>query len=302
MYQADKTEESKARFENIMEFKSEILEFEKDFEGDAIYFIDQNVDVADEYGDGDGDGDDRKNVAGAEKGDRDDLEKKVGLGDFLMHVSLVSDIDNLEEETERVALMTVHSAKGLEFDAVFITGCEDGVFPGSRALGDASQMEEERRLFYVAMTRAKNRLFLSCSATRTLFGNTTYNRMSRFIAEIPKSLLCDGLSFGGKDVRDKAAQTPPKRAGAGVEPKSYPFGIGARHSDASFPKEACAVPGGFENGQVYSVGDSVCHKKYGMGKVRNRSKDKNDIIIEIEFEGAGMKRFIESMVSLRAVK
>jgi DNA helicase-2/ATP-dependent DNA helicase PcrA len=114
-----------------------------------------------------------------------------GLDTFLEHVSLVADIDNLDEENDNVVLMTLHSAKGLEFPTVFMAGMEEQVFPGYRSLYSKSELEEERRLCYVGITRAKEELYMTCTTYRTLFGKTAYNMVSRFVEEIPGRLLDD---------------------------------------------------------------------------------------------------------------
>ncbi len=126
-------------------------------------------------------------VSGAMEFETQSEEK--GLEAYLANVALVSDIDNLDNENDNVALMTLHSAKGLEFPVVFIPGFEEGVFPGLRSFGNDDEMEEERRLCYVGITRARQKLYLTSTYCRTLFGNTTYNKCSRFIKEIPEELL-----------------------------------------------------------------------------------------------------------------
>lgn len=115
--------------------------------------------------------------------------EEKGLEAFLANISLVADIDSMEEEKDNVVLMTLHSAKGLEFPVVFMVGMEDGVFPSSRSIFDESELEEERRLCYVGMTRAREKLYMTNTFTRTLFGNTTYNKASRFLQEIPEECL-----------------------------------------------------------------------------------------------------------------
>jgi len=125
--------------------------------------------------------------------------EEKSLTDFLAHVSLVSDVDTMDENSEYVALMTLHSAKGLEFPVVFLVGMEEGIFPGYRSMTNESELEEERRLCYVGITRAKENLYMTSTFSRTLFGNTTYNRVSRFVKEIPEELF----DFGGDKKKAK---------------------------------------------------------------------------------------------------
>ena len=116
-------------------------------------------------------------------------EAENGLSQFLEGITLSSDIDNLEEDEDYVTLMTLHSAKGLEFPVVFLVGMEEGIFPGYKSISEPKELEEERRLCYVGITRAKENLFLTCSKQRTIFGSTSYNQTSRFLKEIPEDLL-----------------------------------------------------------------------------------------------------------------
>ena len=111
------------------------------------------------------------------------------LAEFLENITLSSDIDNLEDQEDSVTLMTLHSAKGLEFPVVFLVGMEEGIFPGYKSIGEQKELEEERRLFYVGITRAKQYLYLTCAKHRTIFGSTSYNQVSRFVKEIPEELL-----------------------------------------------------------------------------------------------------------------
>ena len=111
------------------------------------------------------------------------------LSEFLQNISLSSDTDELQDENDMITLMTLHSAKGLEYKAVFLVGLEEGIFPSYLSIGDENQIEEERRLFYVGITRAKENLFMSFAKRRTIFGSTSYNPPSRFLNEIPGELL-----------------------------------------------------------------------------------------------------------------
>ena len=118
-------------------------------------------------------------------------EAENDLGSFLENLSLSSDVDELEEGNEQVTLMTLHSAKGLEFPVVFLAGMEEGIFPGSRSIDEPNGIEEERRLCYVGITRAKEHLYMTCARSRTIFGSTSYNPISRFLKEVPENLLSE---------------------------------------------------------------------------------------------------------------
>ena len=120
------------------------------------------------------------------------------LAEFLESITLTSDIDEMQDEENSVTLMTLHSAKGLEFPVVFLVGMEEGIFPGYKSIGEPRELEEERRLFYVGITRAKQFLHLTCAKHRTIFGSTSYNAVSRFIKEIPDNLL-DGVVNNDKE-------------------------------------------------------------------------------------------------------
>jgi DNA helicase-2/ATP-dependent DNA helicase PcrA len=195
----------------------------------------------------------------------------------------------------------MHSAKGLEYDVVFIIGAEEGVFPGLKTMLSPSQLEEERRLCYVAITRAKKRLFITSAASRTLFGNTTYNMLSRFIYDIPNNIISNNINIDNYSTDNKksgARKTifPYKKTGQA----NLPVSIRNFANTQSIKTHNAVDDADYGNGRVYAVGDAVSHKKYGGGIVSKRYRDGGDYIIEILFNGAGMKRFIESMVKLRA--
>ena len=319
------TEESAARLENILELKSEVVDFERTYRHDEEFFA-ENQEYAQFPESGE--------IGGA-------ATVAVGLSEFLMHISLVSDIDSYEEEEEKVSLMTVHSAKGLEFDTVFLIGAEEGVFPGNRAMADESLIEEERRLCYVAITRAMNRLCITNAQTRTIFGNTTYNRLSRFIEDIPEDIILGNLRLAFQTPRQRPgyfekgpAGASPATAMPGAVPKSrsqYQYASSAGQDSADFfrghtTRAAALVrtekeQDGFgrsiaksdrnasqdinefaaqerKQDVFYTIGERVRHKKYGEGVVVTKTVDKDDVIIEIEFIRAGIKRFIESMIVL----
>jgi DNA helicase-2/ATP-dependent DNA helicase PcrA len=214
---------------------------------------------------------------------RNSEEEDPGLNDFLAHVSLIADVDTMADEQDRVVLMTMHSAKGLEFPIVFLAGMEEGVFPSYRSIGEEREMEEERRLCYVGITRAREKLFLTFTKSRTLFGNTTYNRQSRFIDEIPEDLLkyiSENSDLIKSDVR-----------------KSVTNQISAdewKQRTASFIKAAEL------NTDELVAGTRVLHKKFGAGTITAREPEGSDFKLEIDFDQFGMKRLLASYAKLKS--
>lgn len=210
--------------------------------------------------------------------------EEKGLEAYLANVSLVSDIDSFEGEKDYIALMTLHSAKGLEFPVVFMPGMEEGVFPGFRSMGDDNELEEERRLCYVGMTRARERLFMTNTFSRTLFGNTTYNKASRFIKEIPSEFL---------DEQRKPEKKQDSFTGWRDRPSTAVFGSEA--APASYLTTAPQKPVGEFN---LKVGDNVVHKKFGVGKITLVEKENDDYKLEIQFKNSGMKRLMAAFANL----
>ena len=201
-------------------------------------------------------------------------DPEAGLTEFLESVSLVSDQDEYDEESGNVTLMTLHIAKGLEFPVVFIIGMEDGVFPHYRSMGDQAELEEERRLAYVGITRAQERLYLCHAWSRTLFGTTSYNPPSRFLGEIPSELL--------RSLEDE-------------EEGGTVIGSGGR----SAIREA-VVTGRREPLQI-GAGDTVLHDKWGEGVVLTVSGSGTDAEATVRFEDAGEKRLLLAYAPLRKV-
>ncbi len=203
------------------------------------------------------------------------------LEDLLENISLVADIDNYDEAQETVALMTLHSAKGLEFKNVFLVGMEEGIFPGVRSLGTQEEMEEERRLCYVGITRAKKRLFLSFADTRTLFGTTKYNIMSRFLKEIPKDLIqmfkTERREFAEFENTAERKPVMDKSSFSFDKPKTAP----ANNAALSF------VPG-----------DRVAHRKFGEGTVVEAKAIGADMFLKVNFESVGEKNLMAAYVQL----
>jgi len=195
------------------------------------------------------------------------------LTDFLESVSLVSDQDEYDEEAGSVTLMTLHIAKGLEFPVVFIIGMEDGVFPHYRSMGDQAELEEERRLAYVGITRAQQRLYLCHAWSRTLFGTTSYNPPSRFLDEIPSGLL-------------RSLEADEEEGGAII-------GAGGRS-----PIREAVVTGRRQPLEI-GAGDTVLHDKWGEGVVLDVSGVGSDAEATVRFEDAGEKRLLLAYAPLR---
>lgn len=243
------------------------------------------------------------------------------LGDFLESIALVSDVDNLDESTEAVTLMTMHSAKGLEFEDVFLVGMEEGLFPSKRSIEEDAQTEEERRLCYVAITRAKDHLFMTNTKKRTLYGSTTFSIPSRFIDEIPDKLL-SADSIENKETRGQSTSTSSpwldneykrvetyisnrNRVNESIERKSVTPNIGV--SVDSFLKNLAGT-GATTTPKVnaassakYKVGMEVKHKKFGIGTIENIEPEGDDFKLEITFNNSGFKRLMANYTPLEII-
>ncbi len=217
-------------------------------------------------------------------------EEKPTLEDFLAHISLVADIDDTEEVGDRVVMMTLHSAKGLEFPVVFIAGMEEGVFPGYRSSAEEDELEEERRLCYVGITRAREEIYLTNAKCRMLFGSTTYNRESRFLREIPDELI--------SQIENKSAQDK-----SGGSKKDSAFMRNGKVVDLSDLKARIKEFNRMseDNASAVNVGDRVLHKKFGEGIVKSRVRESEDFRLDINFDEYGMKRLMESYARLKKV-
>lgn len=214
------------------------------------------------------------------------------LEGYLADVALYTDMDNYDKDADCVVMMTMHSAKGLEFENVFLVGAEEGIFPGIKAIGEPDEMEEERRLCYVAITRAKKKLCISCARQRMLFGRTTANRVSRFVDEIPdedmeKRNIPTGYGYSDKSYEKKeyisygTSFNKPK-------PKTFTVPSAPKPSAATAPD--------------YKVGDTVKHKAFGKGEIVKMTPMGNDFLIEISFEGGGSKKLMLRAAALHMEK
>lgn len=202
------------------------------------------------------------------------------LSGFLDETALYTDMDKLDADSDYVPVMTMHSAKGLEFDNVFIIGVEEGIFPGLRVIGEPDEMEEERRLCYVGMTRARKILTLCCARQRMLFGKTTNNAPSRFVEEIPDELIeCCGSApnYSFADTGESRSFSNGDRRTSGIVPKQQAQKIPAQKSA---PVKA-----------DFAVGDRVSHKAFGEGVIKKMVPMGGDYFVEIEF-GATVKKLM----------
>jgi len=220
--------------------------------------------------------------------DYEENEPDAGLSGFLEEVALVSDIDGIDDSMPRALLMTIHAAKGLEFERVYLAGCEDGVFPSylSIACEDNSELEEERRLAYVGITRAKDEFTATYARCRMNRGEIQYNPVSRFLKEIPKELIDNRLPGERRQWTDDFASIPQKEVSAAkVKPMALTKGMGLKKADKL----------------DYAVGDRVRHVKYGIGTVLNIEDDTKDHKVTVEFDGAGKKIMYAMFAKLEKV-
>ena len=227
----------------------------------------------------------------------DRMNPEGGMVGFLENVALVTDTDRMEEKASLVTLMTLHSAKGLEFPVVFLTGLEEGIFPISRAMFNEEQMEEERRLMYVGVTRAKKKLFLSHARNRMLYNARQSNEVSRFVTEIPARVLEENRQKSETRVLPRPFGQRANAGGQAARPEVRP-GIAGRPSISSIP----GVQKGFgaqparelpKRPEIrYAAGDRVFHKAFGNGVVKQVAQTAGGARVTVDFgEGKGVKTF-----------
>lgn len=212
------------------------------------------------------------------------------LEGYLADVALYTDMDNYDKDADCVVMMTMHSAKGLEFTNVFLVGAEEGIFPGIKAIGEPDEMEEERRLCYVAITRAKKKLCISCARQRMLFGKTTANRVSRFIDEIPdehieKRNIPRGYGYSEKSSAQREYAQRPS-----YQTKSRPVSAPVQAAAKSAPAPS------------FKVGERVRHRAFGDGQITKMTPMGNDQLIEISFDGGVTKKLMLRAAALHMVK
>ena len=247
-------------------------------------------------------------------------EVENGLREFLEGITLSSDIDELEESDDYVTLMTLHSAKGLEFPVVFLVGMEEGIFPGYKSISEPRELEEERRLCYVGITRAKEHLYLTCSKQRTIFGSTSYNQTSRFLKEIPEELL-DGYEEAFGDTTNKERMLKDTdyswTYGSGnSKVKSYKMDnieskvAAASKSASNFMFRTAEsflsnLNKKSEEKKVdlsqYKEGLRVFHKKFGEGTISIVEPENDDLKVDINFDKVGHKRLMAKFANLQII-
>ncbi len=247
------------------------------------------------------------------------MEENEGgtLSGFLEEVALMTDIDNYNADAESVVMMTLHSAKGLEFPVVFIVGVEEGLFPGNQVMYDPTELEEERRLCYVGITRAKEKLYITNARSRMIYGNTSLTRPSRFVSEIPEDLLdavrnepqqtfYGGYSqsggygqssfggartFGGSSVgdyqRNRPDQSKPQTSASGFSRGGFSGG------SASSKTESVSLD--------FKVGDKVEHKTFGQGLIISAKAVGGDMVLEVAFDDVGTKKVMAKVAKLKKI-
>lgn len=219
----------------------------------------------------------------------EDYAEEASLSNFLEEISLQTDIDNYDAEADSSVMMTLHSAKGLEFPVVFIAGLEEGVFPSIATMMNPDELNEERRLAYVGITRAKEKLYITKAKSRMLMGHTSYNKVSRFVNEIPPELL----NYTGEK------KTFASTNGFSASSTHISIGAGSKFtpnkSFNTFTKPAV------KSGTVYKKGDCVFHKVFGKGMIMKTEKMGNDTMLEVAFDKAGTKTLMANFSKMEKI-
>lgn len=223
----------------------------------------------------------------------------ANLSEFLEDVALISDIDSYNEDEDAVVLMTLHSAKGLEFPVVFIPGMEEGIFPGNQSMFSEEDLEEERRLAYVGITRAKKKLYLISSQQRMLYGQTSRNMPSRFLREIPSSVIEDQSVVARRSTGFTSAHSGFSSGARGGSSYTSSSKIGsARQSSNSAHKFGQAGNAAQKSNVDYKVGDTVSHKSFGTGTILTITPMGGDMLLEVAFDKAGTKKMMANYARL----
>ena len=266
----DAGEEEKERLDNLDEFISGVVDFENEYRSSANETVEDGRDPF-------------TSVVGATALDV--------LSAFLERCALVADVDKYDENADAVVLMTVHSAKGLEFPVVFLPAMEEGVFPGTQNINsvDPTDMEEERRLAYVALTRAKDKIYITHTRNRMLYNQTSYNPLSRFIGEIP-----DGLISNETPEFDMYAYAPQR-------PKVKTYYSVHDDTPSGFTPPAAKLEAPKAPPVLLSVGDRVHHRVFGEGEIFTVKPMGADVLYEVIFDNAGTKKLMGSFAKLKKI-
>ena len=213
----------------------------------------------------------------------------ASLNAYLANVALYTDLDNYERDASAVTLMTMHASKGLEFPHVFIAGMEETIFPGIQAIGESEEMEEERRLCYVAITRAMKTLELLCAKERMIFGRTVANKVSRFVEEIPEEDITKNIpkGYSWRERCENSYQYIKNE-------KEYDIFYSSKRSANHY--SAFGISGVKQNSDyetlILAVGDRVKHRSFQEGVVTKMTPMGNDLLLEIDFSGIGSKKLM----------
>ena len=235
------------------------------------------------------------------------------LSEFLESITLSSDIDEMQDEDNSVTLMTLHSAKGLEFPVIFLVGMEEGIFPGYKSIGEPKELEEERRLFYVGITRAKQFLYLTCAKHRTIFGFTSYNAISRFVKEIPDNLL-DGIAnndeeekfndmqynweYGKASNFGKVKTYKSEQEANSIKTNTYNYRTAESFLNSLKQKQSASKV----DVSKYKEGIRIYHKKFGEGTIQKMEEEGEDYKLDIQFDKAGHKRLMAKFAGLEIIE
>ena len=214
--------------------------------------------------------------------------EQATLAAFLEEVSLLSDLDRSDLTEDKITLMTIHGAKGLEFPTVFLVGLSDGLFPGALSIGNEPEMEEERRLCYVGITRAEEELYLSSARSRMVNGQTQYFKISRFFEKLPDALVEKKLLYRAKPSEEALFQEKMSRASYGSLEGLKSYGL----LQKGFKKAEKEKP-------AYSAGDRVSHIKFGEGTVVSVEEDTKDYLVTVLFDTAGQKKMMAGFAKLK---
>lgn len=301
----ENTIEAEGRIENLMEFKTVIYDYEQE---QGMSQLIGESDISDikviPYGEsqaiplsmGDISGDSSVSEFTSEFSAS---EEGPTLAGFMEKISLMADVDNHDETQDAVVMMTMHSAKGLEFPVVFLPGMEDGLFPGNRCFDSLEEMEEERRLCYVGMTRAKERLFLTSAAIRTMYGRTEYTRESQFLREIdPKVLTGDSIYVRNDDYGMGRVAGPGVPTGSFDGYASDEYAGYNPFNALKEAKEALKKQFSEKTRETdFEIGDIVEHAKFGVGNVT----DTTETTVTVSFPSVGIKKLAKGIAPIKKI-